>query len=144
MSKACLSSILLVAAGVVILQGCRATPVQNPAFPLARVETPSVFLVSPKEKDAVRLSLVTAGFIVEESHLATPYFLRVTIGSPQGVRSCGEKHNVRYELAIEGALAIDLRRKGYTGTCEPSVLDVLSRQLYEHLALPADLKGKNP
>jgi hypothetical protein len=127
-----------------MLPGCRATPLQGRDVPLDRTEAPSVFLVASKEKAAVSRSLIAAGFSVEERHLATPNFLRVTIGLPQGSRDCGAKHNVRYELAIEGTTVIDLRRNGYTGTCEPSVLDVLSRELYERLGLPTDPKGETP
>jgi len=89
----------------------------------------------------VRASLERAGFTVESDHLATPHFLRVTIGLSQDSLPCGHKHNVRYELAVGGARVIDLRRVGYTGSCVPNVLDALSEDLYGRLALPTATKG---
>jgi len=133
---------LLVATGPVVLEGCQSTSEHSPDIAIVKVENPTVFLVSAKEKDAVRASLENAGFTVENDHLATPHFLRVTIGLSQNFLACGEKHNVRYELAIERARVIDLRRVGYTGTCVPNVLDALSEELYERLALPAAMKGE--
>lgn len=132
---------LLAGASALLLEGCRSTPERPPEIEIVKVANPTVFLVSAKEKDAVRASLERAGFTVESDHLATPRFLRVTIGSPKGFLPCGKKHNVRYELAINGKRVIDLRRSGYTGTCEPNVLDALSEDLYERLALPAPTKG---
>jgi len=144
MSKFSCSIPLLFAAGLVTLSGCPPAPNRTFGAPIVRVEAPSVYLVSPKQKDAVRDSLLKAGFSIEDSHLATPHFLRVTIGSIQGSRDCGGLHNVRYELAIDGLLAIDLRDKGYLGTCEVNVLDTLSRELYERMALPPGAKGGEP
>lgn len=132
---------LLVATGSLVLAGCRSTPKSHPEIAIVKVENPTVFLVAAKEKGAVRASLERAGFKVERDHLATPHFLRVTVGFTQGFRSCGQEHNVRYELVIEGKRVIDLRRRGYTGTCVPNVLDALSEDLYERLALPAAIKG---
>jgi len=132
---------LLVAAGSFVLEGCRSTPESGPEIAIVKVKNPTVFLVSAKEKDAVRASLERAGFKVESDHLATPHFLRVTVGLSQDFRPCGPKHNVRYELAIGGQLVIDLRCIGYTGSCVPNVLDALSEDLYERLALPAVSKG---
>lgn len=133
--------LLLVAIAITALQGCRSAPREHPEVEITRVASPALFLVSPKEREAVRRSLLAAGFKLEADHLATPNFLRVTIGSQQGYLECGGMHNVRYELAIDGRLAIDLRRKGYTGTCPMGVLDILSAELYERLALPADSNG---
>lgn len=131
----------LAAIAVSALHGCRSEPVKLSEVAIARVASPSLFLVATKEREAVRRSLLDAGLTLEESHLAIPHFLRVTIGSQQGYRSCGGMHNVRYELAIDGQLAIDLRRKGYTGTCPAGVPDRLSAELYERLALPAVSNG---
>lgn len=132
---------LFAAASPLLLNGCRSTPEHPPEIEIAKVADPTIFLVSAKEKDAVRASLERAGFAVESDHLATPHFLRVTIGSPKDFLPCGKKHNVRYELAIGGKRVIDMRRSGYTGTCVPNVLDALSEDLYERLALPAPTKG---
>ena len=136
--------VLLVAIAIAALHGCRSTPREHPEVAITRVASPTLFLVAPKEREAVRRSLLAAGFALEESHLATPNFLRVTIGSQQGYLECGGMHNVRYELAIDGQLAVDLRRKGYTGACPMSVLDILSAELYERLVLPAESNGEDP
>jgi hypothetical protein len=133
---------LIVASGSVALDGCRSTSEHPPDIAIVKVENPTVFLVAAKEKVAVRASLENADFTVENNHLATSNFLRVTVGLSQDFLACGQKHNVRYELAVDGTLAIDLRRVGYTGTCVPNVLDDLSEELYERLALPVAMEGE--
>jgi len=38
-------------------------------------------------------------------------------------------NNVRYGLRTGGRVIVEAKAKGWTGTCEPNVFDVVSREL---------------
>jgi hypothetical protein len=96
----------------------------------------TIFVVAARQKPRIIRSLVAAGFDVRPNLLEAHGFLRVTVGSNQGWRSCGTRNNVKFSLKREGKPLLEFVEKGWTGTCEPSVFDAMSAWLMQEIARP--------
>jgi hypothetical protein len=128
----------LLAAGCV---GSAPRIVLAPARPLP--EAPRVYLAPGMQRGAVLRSLERAGFSVTRDPSASRYTLDVDVGSPLRSQSCGSFANVRYVLYSRGRKLVEIAARGWTGTCEDSILDEMSRLLATRFAgaVPA-LRGR--
>jgi hypothetical protein len=88
-----------------------------------------LFLVAAQQKAEISASLRSVGFQLADDLLDAPYFLRVTLGNEQGSRSCGALQNVKYSLRRDGIEVLSIAGKGWSGSCQPNVFDLASREL---------------
>ena len=88
-----------------------------------------LFLVAAQQKEEIAASLDAAGFEIVDNLLKAAYFLRVTLGNEQGFRSCGTLQKVKYSLRSEDREVLMITTKGWTGSCQPNVFDLASRDL---------------
>jgi len=88
-----------------------------------------LFLVAAQQKKEIAASLDAAGFEIADNLLHAAYFLRVTLGNEQGFRSCGTLQKVKYSLRSEDREVLLITTKGWTGSCQPNVFDLASRDL---------------
>ena len=94
----------------------------------------TLFVVAARQKPRIVRSLAQAGFDVRPNLLEARGYLRVTVGGGQGWRTCGTRNNVKFSLKREGMPLLELVEKGWTGTCEPNVFDVMSARLMREIA----------
>lgn len=92
-----------------------------------------VFLVAARQKARVRQALEQVGITVVSDLLESRRMLRVTIGNEKGFRACGTRNNVKFSLREDGTELLLLSGAGWTGECEPSVLDELASRLAREL-----------
>lgn len=112
-----------------ILSACVATaPVTRVVGPLPEEEL-GIYVTAARQKEEVVRSLRAAGLRLVDAPGDGSYLLRVTIGAPQESQPCGTLNNVRYTLRYGGRTVAETEAKGWTGTCEPNVLDAASREL---------------
>jgi len=135
---ALLAGLALAACGTVA-----ATVTQPALVPLKR--NPTIH-ISTRSPDQVRIaqSLERAGLQVADGTEAD-YALIVETGGEKSGFSCGALRNVRYELLVirtgstdaphipgptdDARPALEIKARGWTGSCEPSVYDDMSREL---------------
>jgi hypothetical protein len=114
----------------IALAGCVPTaPEVRVLGQLRRGVDPAVYLTAARQKNEIARALRAAGFHLVDRLEDGAYLLRVTIGVDQGSRPCGTLNNVRYELRSQGQTIVEAEAKGWTGLCEPSVFDAVSREL---------------
>ena len=102
--------------------------------PLPSTEDERIFLVATRQKERIERSLGAAGFALTDDPLATKLFLRVTLGNEKGFRECGTLNNVKFALRHTEQPVLELVAAGWTGTCEPNVLDDMSHELMRRFA----------
>ena len=102
--------------------------------PFAAGEDRALFLTAARQKDRIERALVAAGFSLAEDPLGTRAHLRVTIGNEKRLRDCGSLNNVKFALRLDGEPVLELAAAGWTGSCEPNVLDDMSRDLARRFA----------
>jgi hypothetical protein len=112
-----------------------------PARPLP--EAPRIYLAPGMQRGAVLRSLGRAGFSVTRDPSASRYTLDVDVGSPLRLEDCGSFANVRYVLYSRGRKLVEIAARGWTGTCEESIFDAMSRLLATQFAgaVPAGRDG---
>jgi hypothetical protein len=132
---------IAVATAIAGLLGSHLAASEEPAAPGVAVPEPAVYLVAARQKARIAESLRRAGIRVADDILDSPALLRVTVGNEKSFRSCGTRNNVKYALRIGGATGVELKKAGWTGTCEPNVFDDLSAQLAH--ALRATHRGES-
>lgn len=126
MAKACAALVLLAAC----LGGCASEGVRVTQLgPLPGDGEATLFVVASRQKPRIEASLRDAGFQVVDDLLATPYFLRVTVGTDKGRKSCGALANVKYDLRHANRRVLELAAAGWTGACPDNVFDAMSRRL---------------
>ena len=94
----------------------------------------SVYVIAARQKKEIIASLKSEGIMVVENRLQGSYLLRVTLGVEQGYRDCGKLSNVIYALRHDKRSVLEIRGKGWTGTCDPNILEDMSRKLREALS----------
>ena len=94
------------------------------------VEGPKVlFLASSEQKARIESALGAAGFDITRTWKSGEYQLRIDIGAIHQSRDCGTLNNIRYRLISQGQEALQLKGRGWTGTCTPNIFDAMSEQL---------------
>ncbi len=101
------------------------------ALPKGR-ETP-IFVTAARQKDEVKKALRDAGFHIIDRMEESERLMRVTIGVDQGEEACGTLNNVRFQLRFEGRNVAEASAKGWTGSCQPNILEELSRDMWRRL-----------
>ena len=125
-----LATILLLAIPIEMALACASvTPPRRTAGFASNLKDCRLFLVAAQQKAEISASLSAAGFELEDSLLTAPYFLRVTLGNEQGSRSCGALQGVKYSLRRDGAEVLLVAGKGWSGSCQPNLFDLASREL---------------
>lgn len=126
---------------VLLVAGCASASapriVLAPAQPLP--EERRIYLAPGMQRGAVLRSLERAGFSVARDPSASRYSLDVDVGSPLRLEDCGSFANVRYVLYSRGRKLVEIAARGWTGTCQDSIFDAMSRLLATQFAglLPA-------
>ncbi|ATG90653.1 hypothetical protein [Methylomonas koyamae] len=119
---------------LLMLTACTAAvpPLDTPtALPNGRL-TP-IFVTAARQKAEVKPALAAAGFRVVDALSDDALLLRATIGIDQGEQACGTMNNVRLQLRRESNTVAEVAGKGWTGSCQPNILDELSRKLWRQL-----------
>lgn len=110
--------------------------------PIAFEPDPLIYVSAQHDRERVAESLERAGLRLTTGPDAK-YVLLVDTGSQKGTRGCGKLRNVRYEVRVvpepsgRGAFsplaltvgdrsALEIKARGWTGSCEPSVYDEMS------------------
>jgi len=121
-----------------VIGGCSSST--KPKFeaiePLPRGSETPIFITAARQKEAIKQALRNVGFNIVDHLEDSERMIRVTIGAEQGSRACGTLHNVRFQLRIESHDVAEVRGQGWTGTCQPNILDELSRTLWQKLVWP--------
>lgn len=114
----------------IAVAGCASTTPQEiiPVKLTHGVESP-IFVTAARQKVEISQSLRNAGFNVVDRLEDCIYLVRATIGIDQDKRECGSLNNVRYQLRSQSQTIIEVEAKGWTGSCQPNVLDHASREL---------------
>ncbi len=113
-----------------VIAACAATlPEVHVLGQLPRGVDPPVYVTAARQKEEITRALRAAGFHVVDRVDESACLLRVTIGMDQGSRPCGTLNNVRGELRVGGRTVVEVEAKGWTGSCEPNILDATSREL---------------
>lgn len=89
-------------------------------------EEPTVAVTANEQRVQVEESLRAAGLIVARDRPSN-YWLQVDVGSSRGSQPCGRMANVRYTLSQRGERILVIKGRGPTGSCNPNVLDDMSR-----------------
>ena len=97
------------------------------------VEGPKVvFLAASEQDDRIAEALRAAGFEVAPKWKTGEYKLRVDVGGVRANRDCGSSNNIRYLLLQQGqrnSEGLQLKGRGWTGTCDPNIFDAMSEKL---------------
>ena len=88
-----------------------------------------IYITAAREKDDIIKSMRNAGFNIVEHLEDSDYLMRGTIGIDQDSSSCGTFNNVSYQLRAENQTVVEAKAKGWLGTCQPNVLDEVSREM---------------
>lgn len=114
----------------IIVASCEATaPEVRVIEPLPQGTDPAIYVTAARHKEEIVRSLRAVGFRIADEPVESQYLLRVTVGIDQNTQACGTLNNVRYALRTEGRTLVEAVAKGWTGTCEPNVFNVVSREL---------------
>ncbi len=92
-----------------------------------------IFVTAARHKVEVKQALAAAGFRLVDELSDDALLLRATIGIDQGEQACGTMNNVRLQLRHQGDNVAEVAGKGWTGSCQPNLLEELSRKLWRHL-----------
>ncbi len=94
------------------------------------VEGPKVvFLASSEQEARIESALKGAGFEITRTWQSGEYQLRIDVGAVHQSRDCGTLNNIRYQLISQGQEALQLKGRGWTGTCTPNIFDAMSEKL---------------
>jgi len=99
-------------------------------FPTAELKSDApIYVIANRQRPRVVRALREAGLNVTNRVTNDSYSLRVLIGRPRITQSCGPKTNIVYILNAFGQRLFVLKSRGYSGDCEPNMLDDMSRVL---------------
>lgn len=90
---------------------------------------PTIFLIAARDYGHIAASLHASGFEVVTQPGTTPYALDVKLGSKRATKKCGTLQNVSYLLTASGTEVLQLKGRGYTGFCDPNILEQMTAQL---------------
>ena len=132
---------LVGAAALVLATACSSAPVAprteiQDGF-IGGVRPRTIFVVA-RDQAAVAESLEQAGLTVTQDAAAAGYVLRVDLGGKRASSGCGTVHNVRYELGYGALDVLEIKARGWTGSCKPNVYEQMSAALAS--AIPADAR----
>jgi hypothetical protein len=127
-------SIELVLIGAMFLQIACAVPVPPTVTQQAdaAIDPQANFLVlANRQREAVVASLEKVGIKVVSDYSTMNYALEVRLGRSRESKPCGTVHNVSYGVTAFGQRLIIIKGRGATGSCDPNILDDMSRKLVE-------------
>lgn len=81
-----------------------------------------LYVTTNAERENVIADLELAGFATTIDARATPLVLVVKLGSVRQSKSCGALRNVIYQLRHGGVVVAVIKGRGWTGSCDPSIL----------------------
>jgi hypothetical protein len=118
----------------IALAGCSPVAPEVRVFePLPQGINTPIYVTAARQKEEIKHALHDAGFHIVDRLEDSLCFMRVTIGVDQGSQACGTLNNVRFQLRSEGRNVAEASAKGWTGSCQPNVLDELSREMRREL-----------
>lgn len=97
---------------------------------------PVVYLAAREERSRILQSLEDVGVTVTHDPSAARYTLQVDVGLHRQKQACGELCNVRYALFFRGQKLLEIRGRGWTGSCDSNIFDELSRLLATQFDIP--------
>ena len=99
-------------------------------FPIAELKPDApIYVIANRQRPRVVRALRDAGLNITNRVTNDSYSLRVMIGRSRVSRSCGPKANTVYILNAFGQRLFVLKSRGFSGECEPNMLDDMSRVL---------------
>jgi len=81
-----------------------------------------LYVTTNAERENVIADLEFAGFRTTTNAQETPLVLIVRLGNVRGTQSCGSLRNVSYQLYQAGFVVAVIKGRGWTGSCNPSIL----------------------
>ena len=122
---------VMIASQAVLVSGCTspvpATVTRAPTTALKA--NPAMFLQANKQQPRVAESLRNAGLRLAESYSKADYILNVNVGRIQRNKDCGGFGNVAYILDGRGGHTMVVKGRGFSGSCNPNILDEMSQKL---------------
>jgi hypothetical protein len=88
-----------------------------------------LYVTTNAERENVIADLELAGFATTIDARETPLVLVVKLGSPRRSKTCGSLRNVIYQLRNAGVVAAVIKGRGWTGSCDPSILREMNAAL---------------
>ncbi len=92
-----------------------------------------IYVVAREQREQIVESLQNAGITLASDLGSMSYALEVRLGSGRGAQACGYTNNVAYILTAAGQRLMEIKGRGPTGSCDPSIFDEMSRELYSNL-----------
>lgn len=124
-----------VALTLLLLMACAANvpPTITSRAPVRLDPNGGVYVVAKEQREEIVESLQDAGITLASDLGSMSYALEVRLGSGRGTAACGYTNNVAYILTAAGQRLMVIKGRGPTGSCEPSIFDEMSRELYSNL-----------
>lgn len=121
-----------------IVSGCTAAKPENPEVEIFAVlpqgREIAIFVTAARQKEEIKRALREAGFRIADRIGDDTLLMRATIGIDQDSKACGTLNNVRFQLRTDNRTIAEANAKGWTGSCQPNILQSISHEMWRQLS----------